>query len=50
MRQASGFVYLKAMRAERFLKEVEELKTRFETIKPNIHSTDSLDCLDRGQD
>jgi hypothetical protein len=33
VRNSAGFVYLKAMYADRFLKEVEELKSKFEVVK-----------------
>jgi glucosamine-6-phosphate deaminase len=33
VRNCTGFIFLKAMRGNRFLKEVEELKSKFEVVK-----------------
>jgi hypothetical protein len=33
VRECSGFIFLKAMRAEHFLREVEELKSKFEIVQ-----------------
>lgn len=41
VRNSAGFIFLRAMFAEKFLKEVEELKSKFENIKSNFVSEGS---------